>query len=120
MKHNDNCLCETCRTQRGEPSPSQPAPSIKPDPIRFGYKMSEIQAQLKAMTAGGDSWFADQGPDALMREGFIKKLMTSTPPKPTSRKSASREFNKGNAWPEDGWTGTGWFIHLPDPKYRRS
>jgi hypothetical protein len=68
--------------------------SVSPIPdsgeTRFGYRLTEIMAQLQAHTDGGDTWFADQGEDALRRKGFVDKLMTTAPRPPKGKKQGGK------------------------------
>jgi hypothetical protein len=67
------------------------------DETRFGYKLSEIMAQLQAHTDGGDMWFTDQGEEALKRKGFVAKLMTTAPrPPKTKKRSGKLEYVPGS------------------------
>jgi hypothetical protein len=73
------------------------APIPERDEMRFGYKLSEIMAQLQAHTDGGDTWFADQGEEALRRRGFVTKLMTTAPrPPKTKKRSGKLEYVPGS------------------------
>src|SRR5580658_1615431 len=71
-------------------APISNSSTFERDEVRFGYKVVEIMAQLQAHTDGGDTWFVDQGEDALKRKGFVDKLMTTTPRQPKGKRPSGK------------------------------